>query len=133
MSYPSLHVVSTWRRWHVGAAGGNQACLLCLLDSLYHLLEVHCLLPQLTCCYLHAGGGMLGPPVEIRRAALASMQRLLPGMHLSGYASSILHPLIRVLDTSPELRYNALETIASLAVALGPDFAIFAPTVRKVS
>ena len=31
-----------------------------------------------------------------------------------------------------ELRVPALDTIASLAVALGPDFALFAPTVRKV-
>ena len=39
----------------------------------------------------------------------------------------------RVLDGPvDELRVPALDTIASLAVALGPDFPLFAPTVRKV-
>lgn len=54
-------------------------------------------------------------------------------MHLAGYSSNILHPLLRVLDGSiDELRTDALDTICSLALALGPDFPIFAPTVRKV-
>ena len=39
----------------------------------------------------------------------------------------------RVLDGPvEELRVLALDTIAALAVAFGPDFALFAPTVRKV-
>lgn len=76
---------------------------------------------------------MAGSPVEIRRAALVSCRRLLPRMHLAGYSSNILHPLLRVLDGSvDELRTDALDTICSLALALGPDFPIFAPTVRKV-
>ena len=80
-----------------------------------------------------AGPGVAGSPVEIRRAALVSCRRLLPRMHLAGYSSNILHPLLRVLDGSvDELRTDALDTICSLALALGPDFPIFAPTVRKV-
>ena len=80
-----------------------------------------------------AGPGVAGAPVEIRRAALISCRRLLPTMHLAGYSSSILHPFLRVLD-GPEdaLRTDALDTICSLSLALGPDFPIFAPTVRKV-
>lgn len=31
------------------------------------------------------------------------------------------------------LRTDALDTICSLSLALGPDFPIFAPTVRKVN
>ncbi len=62
-----------------------------------------------------------------------SCRRLLPRMHLAGYSSNILHPLLRVLDGGvDELRTDALDTICSLALALGPDFPIFAPTVRKV-
>ncbi len=80
-----------------------------------------------------AGPGVAGSPVEIRRAALVSCRRLLPRMHLAGYSSNILHPLLRVLDGGvDELRTDALDTICSLALALGPDFPIFAPTVRKV-
>lgn len=37
-----------------------------------------------------------GTPLDIRRAVLRSMKRLLPRMQLAGYASAILHPLIKV-------------------------------------
>ena len=61
------------------------------------------------------------------------MRRLLPRMQLAGYASSILHPLIRVIDSpSEDLRRDALDTVCSLALALGPDLAIFSTTIQKV-
>ena len=50
---------------------------------------------------LCAGAGVGGPPVDIRLAALRSMRRLLPRMHLAGYSSSIMHPLIRCLPQLP--------------------------------
>ncbi len=76
---------------------------------------------------------MSGTPVEIRRAALHNMQRLLPKMPLAGYAAAILHPLMRVLDGNmDELRRNAADTICAVAVALGPDFALFVPSIRRV-
>lgn len=80
----------------------------------------------------HAGVAVT--PVDIRRAALQSMQRLLPRMPLAGSAAAILHPLIRVLDGSvDELRRDALDTICSVAVALGPDFALFVSTISRVT
>ena len=36
--------------------------------------------------------------MEVRRKGLRSMRRLLPRMQLAGYASAVLHPLIRVVD-----------------------------------
>ena len=55
-------------------------------------------------------------------------------MNLAGYASTILHPLIRVLaGAHDETRRDAMDTITALAVPLGPEFAIFAPTIKKVS
>jgi len=45
---------------------------------------------------LCAGGATT--PVEVRRKGLRSMRRLLPRMQLAGYASAVLHPLIRVVD-----------------------------------
>lgn len=72
--------------------------------------------------------------MEVRRKGLKSMRRLLPRMQLAGYASSILHPLIRVIDSSSEdLRRDALDTVCSLALALGPDLAIFSTAIQKVS
>lgn len=72
--------------------------------------------------------------MEIRRAALQSMRRLLPRMPLAGSAAALLHPLLRVLDGSiEELRRDAADTICSIAIALGPDFALFVPTISRVS
>ncbi len=77
--------------------------------------------------------GVAGTPIEIRRAALHNMQRLLPKMQLAGYAAAILHPLMRVLDGHiDELRRDAADTICAVAVALGPDFALFVPSIRRV-
>jgi FKBP12-rapamycin complex-associated protein len=45
----------------------------------------------------------------------------------------VLHPLIRLLDgPSDELRERVLDTLCSVALAVGPDFAIFLPTIKKV-
>lgn len=75
----------------------------------------------------------MNTPVEVRRKGLKSMRRLLPRMQLTGYASSIMHPLIRVIDGANEdLRREALDTVCSLALALGPDLAIFSTTIQKV-
>uniref|UniRef100_A0A7S1SYY6 Serine/threonine-protein kinase TOR n=1 Tax=Tetraselmis chuii TaxID=63592 RepID=A0A7S1SYY6_9CHLO len=72
-------------------------------------------------------------PFDVRRTALQSMRRMLPCMQLGGYASAIVHPLVRVLEEGPtdDLRRDALDAICSMAYALGPDFAIFIPAIRK--
>lgn len=81
----------------------------------------------------HCDAGGVNTPVEVRRKGLMSMRRLLPRMQLAGYASSIMHPLIRVIDGANEdLRREALDTVCSLALALGPDLAIFSTTIQKV-
>jgi FKBP12-rapamycin complex-associated protein len=47
------------------------------------------------------------------------MRKLLPRVQLAGYASAILHPLIKVLSgPHDELRRDALDTICAMAVAL---------------
>lgn len=71
-------------------------------------------------------------PLAVRKAALHSTRQLLSRMQLAGYASAILHPLLRVLDgPAEELRCETLDTVLSLSVALGSDFVIFIPTIRK--
>ncbi len=63
----------------------------------------------------------------------APPQDLLPRMQLAGFSSAVLHPLIRLLDgPSDELRERALDTLCSVSLAIGPDFAIFVPTIKKV-
>ena len=70
--------------------------------------------------------GCPNPPTTL------ASQDLLPRMQLAGFSSAVLHPLIRLLDgPSDELRERALDTLCSVALAIGPDFAIFVPTVKK--
>eukprot|EP00878_Enallax_costatus_P008272 GHUV01008648.1.p1 GENE.GHUV01008648.1~~GHUV01008648.1.p1 ORF type:complete len:2405 (+),score=620.50 GHUV01008648.1:939-7217(+) len=105
---------------------------LIALEALGVALEeqLHLLLPALMRLVAASGGST---PLEIRRAVLKSMKRLLPRMHLAGFSSAVLQPLMKVLDgPSDELRRDALDTICALAVALGQDFNIFVPTIDKI-
>jgi FKBP12-rapamycin complex-associated protein len=65
------------------------------LEALGSALEnqLHLLLPALMRL---ASPWVSGPPLDIRRAVLRSLKRLLPRMRLSGYGSALLHPLIKV-------------------------------------
>lgn len=55
-------------------------------------------------------------------------------MALTSCSSAVVHPLLRVLtDSSETLRKDAADTICALALALGPDLALFAPAIRKVT
>ena len=97
------------------------------------MLEDHLqlLLPAMNRLIAPSGSAV---PLAIQEETLATMQDLLPRMQLAGYSSAVLHPLIRLLDgPSDELRERALDTICSVSLAIGPDFAIFAPTVKKAS
>lgn len=44
----------------------------------------------------------------------------------------IVHPLARTLDTTPELRDNCMDTLASLVIQFGPKFQVFIPMVQRV-
>ena len=79
--------------------------------------------------------GRSGPPPDVRRATLQSMQRLLPRMALAQQASTLLHPMLRLLDGEyDELRKDAVDTICALALAIGTaNLAIFVPVIQKVN
>lgn len=68
--------------------------LLCI-EALGAAVEdhLHLLLPAIVRLVTSGQSSM---PLDIRRAALRSMRRLLPRMSLSGYSSAVLHPLIKV-------------------------------------
>jgi FKBP12-rapamycin complex-associated protein len=92
--------------------------------------HLHLLLPSLLRLVSPAAPGT---PLEVRRAVLRGLRRLLPRLQLAGHSSALMQPLMRLLEGPPEeLRREALDTICSLALALGPDFAIFAPSLIKV-
>jgi FKBP12-rapamycin complex-associated protein len=70
--------------------------------------------------------------VDIRRAAIKTLTKLIPRVQISGHVSALVHPLKLVLDGNvDELRKDAVDAICALAQALGDDFTIFVPSTRK--
>ena len=65
------------------------------LESLGSAVDdsLHLLLPSMVRLISPAASST---PAEVRRAALRSLRRLIPRMQLGGYASAVLHPLIKV-------------------------------------
>jgi len=71
--------------------------------------------------------------IKVRKLAIQTLGRLCNKLNFSDYASRIIHPLARVLDSShPELRTEAMQTLCYLVFQLGSDYAIFIPMINKV-
>ncbi|KAG6841465.1 hypothetical protein C0991_010890 [Blastosporella zonata] len=69
----------------------------------------------------------------LRKRAIQIIDGLSKRINFSDHASRIIHPLVRVLDASNnELRMTVMDTLCSLVLQLGSDFAIFVPTINKV-
>ncbi|KXN92422.1 Phosphatidylinositol 3-kinase tor2 [Leucoagaricus sp. SymC.cos] len=69
---------------------------------------------------------------QLRKKAIQCIHGLSRRVNFSDHASRIIHPLVRVLDNSnTELRISVMETLCSLMMQLGADFAIFVPTINK--
>ncbi|XP_026393292.1 serine/threonine-protein kinase TOR-like [Papaver somniferum] len=106
-----------------------------VLDIL-HTLEVfggtldehmHLLLPALIRLF------KVDASVEIRRAAIKTLTRLIPCVQVTGHVAALVHHLKLVLDgNSDELRKDAVDALCSLAHALGEDFTIFVPSIHKL-
>ncbi|KAL7976198.1 hypothetical protein Chor_008295 [Crotalus horridus] len=71
-------------------------------------------------------------PLSARKAALETVDRLTESLDFTDYASRIIHPIVRTLDQSPELRTTAMDTLSSLVFQLGKKYQIFIPMVNKV-
>ncbi|GAU24847.1 hypothetical protein TSUD_115700 [Trifolium subterraneum] len=71
--------------------------------------------------------------VDIRRAAIKTLTRLIPRVQVTGHISSLVHHLKLVLDgKNDELRKDAVDALCCLAHALGEDFKIFIPSIHKL-
>ena len=64
--------------------------------------------------------------------ALETIDRLSDTLDFTDFASRIIHPLVRTLDSSPDLRNVAMDTLSSLVLQLGKKYQIFIPMVNKV-
>ena len=69
---------------------------------------------------------------SVYRCALETLDRLGESLDLTDFASRIIHPIIRTLDSCPELRTTAIDTLCSLVFQLGKQYSTFIPTVNKV-
>ncbi|XP_058190488.1 serine/threonine-protein kinase TOR [Rhododendron vialii] len=106
-----------------------------VLDIL-HTLEVfggtldehmHLLLPALIRLF------RVDASVDIRRASIKTLTRLIPRVQVTGHISALVHHLKLVLDgKSDELRKDAVDALCCLAYALGEDFTIFIPSIHKL-
>ncbi|KAL5560921.1 hypothetical protein UlMin_030668 [Ulmus minor] len=89
--------------------------------------HMHLLLPALIRLF------KVDASVEIRRAAIKTLTRLIPRVQVTGHISSLVHHLKLVLDGKiDELRKDAVDALCCLAQALGEDFTIFIPSIHKL-
>ncbi|KAF9622962.1 hypothetical protein IFM89_035677 [Coptis chinensis] len=89
--------------------------------------QMHLLLPALIRLF------KVEASVDIRRAAIRTLTRLIPRVQVIGHVSSLVHHLKLVLDgKNDELRKDAVDCLCCLAHALGEDFIIFIPSIHKL-
>jgi FKBP12-rapamycin complex-associated protein len=70
--------------------------------------------------------------MNVRKFAIQLVGQLCKVLNIRDQASRIVHPLIRILNSShPELRLVAMDTLARIAYQLGPEFLVFCTTIRK--
>ncbi|KAK9166114.1 hypothetical protein Scep_001305 [Stephania cephalantha] len=106
-----------------------------VLDIL-HTLEVfggnldehmHLLLPALIRLF------KVDASVDVRRAAIKTLTRLIPRVQVIGHISALVYHLKLVLDgKNDDLRKDAVDALCCLAHALGEDFFIFIPSIHKL-
>ncbi|XP_011088032.1 serine/threonine-protein kinase TOR [Sesamum indicum] len=89
--------------------------------------HMHLLLPALIRIF------KVDASVEVRRAAIRTLTRLIPRVQVTGHISALVHHLKLVLDgKNDELRKDALDALCCLAHSLGEDFTIFIPSIHKL-
>jgi FKBP12-rapamycin complex-associated protein len=73
-------------------------------------------------------------PFSLRKRAVQTVDGLSRKVNFSDHASRIIHPLVRVLgNCTNELWASVMDCLCSMVIQLGSDFAIFIPTIQKVS
>jgi len=63
---------------------------------------------------------------------METIDKLTDTLDFSDFASQIIHSIVRVLESSFELRQTAMTTLCSLVVQLESKYNLFIPMVKKV-
>jgi FKBP12-rapamycin complex-associated protein len=88
---------------------------------------LHLVIPIIVKSYERTDG-----TTPLRKRAIQTIDGLSRRVNFSDHASRIIHPLVRVLEgPNNELRMAVMDTLCSLVLQLGSDFAIFVPTINK--
>lgn len=70
-------------------------------------------------------------PTTVKRIAIETIDQLSGTLNVPDFASRIIHPLVRILDTTPELRENVMDTLATLVIQFGSKFEVFIPMIQQ--
>ena len=70
-------------------------------------------------------------PLTLKKAAIQAVTQLCRRINFADNASRIIHPLLRVLNTLPELRRSAMDCLSCLVYQMSSEYLIFVPTVNK--
>lgn len=70
-------------------------------------------------------------PTTVKRIAIETIDQLSGTLNVSDFASRIIHPLVRIIDTTPELRDNVMDTLATLVIQFGTKFEVFIPMIHS--
>lgn len=72
-------------------------------------------------------------PINVAKVAMETVDYLSDTLNYSELVSRIIHPLVRSLETCPQLRPTAMDTLCALIVQLGRKYNDFIPLVQKVT
>ncbi|XP_030383558.1 serine/threonine-protein kinase Tor [Scaptodrosophila lebanonensis] len=71
-------------------------------------------------------------PQQVSLVALETINHLAGQLDFTDFSSRIIHPLVRLLDSEPELREQAMTTLCSLVIQLGKKYLVFVPMVNRI-
>lgn len=71
-------------------------------------------------------------PLDVRKTGLETIEKLSSTLDFTDYSSQIIHAVVEVLDTCPDLHPTAMEVLCCMMLQLGPRYKIFIPMVKKV-
>lgn len=70
--------------------------------------------------------------IQVRKAAINTLNVLCRKINFTDHASRVVHPLVRLLGTAPtELKMATIDTLCTLMTQIGSEFAIFIPLINK--
>uniref|UniRef100_A0A2H8U2W2 Serine/threonine-protein kinase TOR n=1 Tax=Melanaphis sacchari TaxID=742174 RepID=A0A2H8U2W2_9HEMI len=70
-------------------------------------------------------------PTQVSQVAMETVAQLAYTLDFTDYASRIIHGIVNSIESTPELRKTAMETLCALICQLGRKYTIFMPLVAR--